>query len=110
MRLFGGIVSVLPDVDLTYGLPAGKESPGPRHVCAVDREAPDAVGSRRFELCLPARFACVIDEIHLAHRRTLTVNDLVGLPVDRSGLCSCRELVNDRLVVARRSRRPVGTR
>ena len=61
MRLFGGKVSVFPNVDFANGLFAGKKPPRPRHVCAVNHEAPDTVDSRRTELCLPARFACVIN-------------------------------------------------
>jgi release factor glutamine methyltransferase len=46
VALFGGNVSVLPDVDSACGLLAGQESPCPRHVRAVDREAPDDVDLR----------------------------------------------------------------
>src|SRR6185295_9422581 len=100
--------SVLPHVDLPYGLLAGKEPRRPRDVRAIDCETPDALDSWRAELRPPARIGRVVRQVYLAHGLALTVDYLVGLPVDRAGFRSCRELVNDNLVMARRSGNAVG--
>src|SRR5438552_3931519 len=69
---------------------------------AIDDETSRAAGSRRREVCPPARTARVVRQVHLTDCETLPGNDLVGLPADGARLRSRRELVDDEFVMTGR--------
>src|SRR5512138_3544899 len=68
------------------------------HGVPIHHEAPDALDSRRREFGSPASFLFAVDELEVAHRHPLAVNDLVGLEDGRLWLVGSHDVVDDRFI------------
>src|SRR5215471_154227 len=80
------------------------------HCASRHIQAPRRVNSWRSKLRTPAALFACIDELELAHRHSLPVNDLVRLEDSRRRFLSSTNLVNNGLVVTGRGDPPVHTR